>query len=160
MHGPDVVIRSFKGDHAFLSNFAQLDEPIPCVPGYAMTSEHAYQACKTRDFALRQRILNAATPGGAKRLGREIPQNRLVACWDGIRVDVMREVLRIKFDLNPRFASLLLATGEAQIVEGNTWGDTFWGVCNGVGENHLGKLLMERRADLKTRTELKVRLVR
>jgi hypothetical protein len=44
---------------------------------------------------------------------------------------------------------LLLATGDKELIEGNTWGDTFWGVCNGIGQNHLGKILMAKRTELK-----------
>jgi predicted NAD-dependent protein-ADP-ribosyltransferase YbiA (DUF1768 family) len=43
---------------------------------------------------------------------------------------------------------MLKATGDEELVEGNWWNDTFWGVCNGVGENNLGKLLMKIRAEL------------
>ncbi|NWN81082.1 NADAR family protein, partial [Bacillus sp. (in: firmicutes)] len=43
----------------------------------------------------------------------------------------------------------LLQTGESILIEGNTWGDKIWGVCNGVGENKLGKILMKVRNELK-----------
>lgn len=43
----------------------------------------------------------------------------------------------------------LLATGDAELVENNTCGDVFWGICDGVGENHLGKILMLVRDRLK-----------
>ncbi len=49
------------------------------------------------------------------------------------------------FDLREK----LLATGDRKLVEGNTWGDTFWGVCRGNGKNHLGKILMKIRAELQ-----------
>ena len=48
-------------------------------------------------------------------------------------------------------ASRLINTGDAILIEGNTWGDTYWGVCDGVGENRLGKLLMEVREECKKR---------
>jgi predicted NAD-dependent protein-ADP-ribosyltransferase YbiA (DUF1768 family) len=64
--------------------------------------------------------------------------------WDEVKVEVMRALVRIKFstDLQPH----LLSTGEAELVEGNWWGDQFWGVCDGKGENWLGRILMETRA--------------
>jgi predicted NAD-dependent protein-ADP-ribosyltransferase YbiA (DUF1768 family) len=40
---------------------------------------------------------------------------------------------------------MLIDTGNEELCEFNTWGDTFYGVCNGVGKNILGKLLMEIR---------------
>ena len=56
-----------------------------------------------------------------------------------------------KFSCNFYLLHKLLTTGDAKIVEGNTWGDTFWGVCGGVGENHLGKVLMRIRAELQNK---------
>ncbi len=65
----------------------------------------------------------------------------------------MRQLLEIKFDLdlNPTLAYALYNTGEVDLIEGNTWKDYFWGVCSGVGENHLGRILMEIRSSLATR---------
>jgi predicted NAD-dependent protein-ADP-ribosyltransferase YbiA (DUF1768 family) len=62
--------------------------------------------------------------------------------WEAVKVDVMRSVLKCKFkgELLERLKSV-----EEDIIEHNTWGDTFWGVCNGRGDNVLGKLLMELR---------------
>ena len=54
-----------------------------------------------------------------------------------------------QFDPGTELGEKLKATGDGQIVEGNTWGDTFWGVCGGRGQNWLGRLLMERRALLQ-----------
>lgn len=59
----------------------------------------------------------------------------------------MEDLLRQKFSKTP-LRRLLLATGEAELIEGNTWGDTYWGVCHGVGQNHLGCLLMKIRGEL------------
>jgi predicted NAD-dependent protein-ADP-ribosyltransferase YbiA (DUF1768 family) len=61
----------------------------------------------------------------------------------------MEDLSRQKFS-HPELRQKLLDTGSCTLVEGNTWGDTFWGVCDGVGENHLGKLLMTIRADLES----------
>jgi hypothetical protein len=63
-----------------------------------------------------------------------------------VKLDVMLGLLRRKFtqlDLRRQ----LLATGDAELIEDNDWGDHFWGVCMGVGENHLGKLLMQVRGE-------------
>jgi hypothetical protein len=45
--------------------------------------------------------------------------------------------------------ALLLATGDMELIEDNDWDDTYWGVCNGAGENNLGKLLMKIRAEAR-----------
>ena len=71
--------------------------------------------------------------------------------WNGYqKFNLMRPLLKKKFDNNhPELQQKLLATGDEELVEGNYWGDTIWGVCEGVGENHLGKMLMEIRTELK-----------
>jgi len=133
-------IRGFRGSFGFLSNFA------PCTiqfEGLAFTSvEAAYQAAKTTDLAERRRIQACATPGHAKALGKKVT---LRPDWDSVKPDVMKGLLEQKFAQAP-YTQQLLDTGSRELVEANTWGDTFWGVTNGVGENHLGKLLMEVRA--------------
>jgi len=84
------------------------------------------------------------TPGQAKKLGKSI---ELRPDWEEIKIEVMRELLRQKFDITKHYDLWLELhmTKPDELVEGNWWGDTFWGVCKGKGENHLGKLLMEIR---------------
>lgn len=137
-------IESFQGEHRFLSNFWHVyvrydGELYPTV-------EHAYQAAKTLNPEFRMAIATATT-GEAKRMGRQVPMR---ADWDSIKIDVMRDLLRQKFTEEPELRDLLLATGDAELIEGNTWGDYFWGVCNGEGQNNLGKLLMEIRDGLRS----------
>ena len=74
--------------------------------------------------------------------------------WLDVRLRLMKELVRRKFE-NPELRSLLLSTGTTVLVEGNQWGDTFWGVCKGVGENHLGLILMEIREELRAHVSLK-----
>jgi predicted NAD-dependent protein-ADP-ribosyltransferase YbiA (DUF1768 family) len=69
--------------------------------------------------------------------------------WDDTKINTMLTLLRQKFALGSELAKKLLDTGNRDLVEGNTWGDTFWGVCKGQGENMLGKLLMQVRAELR-----------
>jgi hypothetical protein len=59
----------------------------------------------------------------------------------------MLDILRIKFQ-NPRMRDALIGTNGVKLIEENEWNDTFWGVCNGRGQNHLGKLLMQVRSEL------------
>jgi ribA/ribD-fused uncharacterized protein len=137
-----VVIDSFSGGNRFLSNFypsnVVLDEYI------YFTVEHAFQAAKTTDSVERMRIRNADTPGKAKRLGRKVT---LRPGWDDMRVDVMRGLLGQKFSREP-LRSMLRETAPAVLIEGNTWGDRFWGV-DGSGLNWLGILLMEIRDEVR-----------
>lgn len=139
-----ATIHSFTGRYRFLSNFF----PSPIAWGGAEwpTVEHAYQAskCVRQDEATA--ILNAPTPSVAKRIGNRA---KLRTDWDDVRVPVMYELLRLKFAPGSALACELLATGNAVLVEGNTWGDKFWGVCNGEGRNMLGVLLMGLRDELR-----------
>ena len=66
-----------------------------------------------------------------------------------MKYDVMYQVCKAKFLQNPDLARKLVETGDAELVEGNTWGDKVWGVCDGVGENNLGKTLMRIRDELQ-----------
>lgn len=135
------MIDSFNGKYRFLSNFYPSKVSLD---GWEFpTVEHAFQAAKTLDGNKRRQIQQAAKPGDAKRLGRTV---NLRADWEDAKIDVMRQLLRRKFS-DPFLLSQLLTTGTEELVEGNWWRDTFWGVCNGVGENHLGKLLMEIREE-------------
>lgn len=145
------TIASFTGDYRFLSNF--YEAPVWFVGKQYRTVEHAYQAAKTSDPKQREAVRRAETPGQAKRMGRQVVMR---PDWDDVKVNVMHQLLRQKFGvegLNPsitdKLKNELLATGDAELIEGNHWGDTFWGVCRGEGENHLGKLLMKVRDELR-----------
>ncbi|CAM3199231.1 NADAR family protein [Deinococcus saxicola] len=149
-------ITSFKGSFSFLSNMAGAETGEPelrlKMGGTVYPSvEHLYQAAKTEDSAAREQIAKAASPYAAKQLGKAPARGGVVVLRDGwteMRLTVMRAALKQKF-AHRAYAELLLATGDAELVEGNVWGDTFWGVCRGRGMNWLGKLLMEVRAELR-----------
>jgi ribA/ribD-fused uncharacterized protein len=136
-------IEQFSEDFRFLSNFY----PSAIVyEGMAYASvEHAYQAAKTRKLGDKAYVAAARTPGEAKQRGRQVPIRK---DWDEIKLGVMEELLRLKFYSGGPLAARLCYTGNAELIEGNHWSDTFWGVCEGKGRNHLGKLLMARRREL------------
>lgn len=143
------MIDSFSGNHRWLSNFfssiVRLDGR-----GYS-TVEHAYQAAKTLDPDERETIRRAMSPGLAKKLGRTVTMR---SDWEDVRLAVMLELVRQKF-AHPVLAKYLLGTGDIALVEGNTWGDKFWGVCGGRGENHLGRILMQVRDELALPSDLR-----
>lgn len=139
-------ITCFDGEFDFLSNFYMEDV---WFEGMTFPSnEHAYQAAKTTDMDLRRKIRALKFPGQAKRAGQKL---QMRPGWDGMKVQVMRLLLQEKF-LRPDMREKLLATGDAYIEEGNNWNDTFWGVCRGKGQNHLGKLIMEVRTNIREET--------
>lgn len=136
------MINSFRGEYFFLSNF------YPCKVLYRGvefgSSESAYQAAKCKnddDFIL----FVGTTAKEAKKLGRHVD---LIHNWDERKVFIMREVLEVKFS-DEELAALLMRTYGKDLVEWNTWGDTFWGVCDGVGKNMLGLELMRIRNKLR-----------
>lgn len=137
-------VLEFQGEHRWLSNFAPVT--IRLHDGDYPSVEHAYQAEKTMNDSAREEIRRAKTPEDAKRLGRHVPVRR---DWEFVKVDVMRHLLSQKFCVEP-YRSKLVATGTVLLIEGNRWGDTFWGVQqqSGCGLNMLGKLIMDIRAEL------------
>lgn len=129
--------------HDFLSNFYR--STVRFEGNLYSTVEHAYQAAKTTDRSVREIIRKAPSPAEAKKLGQGIC---LRPDWLEIRLDVMRLLVREKFE-NPFLRPLLVATDDAELILNNKWNDKFWGVCRGVGENWLGKILMEERRRIK-----------
>jgi ribA/ribD-fused uncharacterized protein len=147
------LIDRFSGRWAFLSNFHR--SGLVWEGDLYPTAEHAFNAGKTLDRAKRREIASAPTPGIAKRMGRA-RSIQLREGWDErVRYEVMASVLRAKFCCDPRRTEALLSTGDAMLVEGNSWHDQHWGdcrcgrqACADPGGNHLGRLLMELRAAL------------
>ena len=139
-------ITSFSGEYEFLSNFYN----VPIKYGLEYTNaEAAYQAQKT--LSEQERIaFTEYHAGKAKRMGRKI---NVRPDWAEVKISVMRDIVFAKFSQNPKLAARLLATGDSNLIEVNTWHDTFWGVDSetGEGQNHLGKILMEVRAELNNR---------
>jgi ribA/ribD-fused uncharacterized protein len=134
------VIRDFSGEYEFLSNF------YICVVPYRgveyRSSEHAYQAAKTIDLVDHDFIAESLTPTIAKKRSKEI---LLREDWERVKESVMYNVVFAKFEHNLDIRQKLLDTGDAGLIEGNWWGDTYWGVCKNVGKNKLGKILMNVR---------------
>lgn len=115
-------ITSFTGEHEFLSTFSRARIITP--DGWAWdTAEHCFQAAKGR-AEMKEWIRQAPTPAEAKRRGRMI---ELYPDWDQVRRAAMLQVQLWKFTQNTDLAEKLAATGDASLVEGNSWGDTFWG---------------------------------
>jgi len=136
------LINSFRDEFFFLSNFYPV---IIWNNGIRYpTAEHAFQAAKTQVREERIAIAACATPGEAKRMGRKVT---LRPDWENVKLAVMKRIVARKFSI-PSLAQRLKATFPAELWEGNGWGDRYWGVHNGVGENHLGRILMEVRREL------------
>mgnify|MGYP000844243813 FL=1 len=133
-----IDILEFQGEHRWLSNFWPASVELDGVL-YASV-ENAYQAAKTHP-ANRGPFVSC-TAGTAKRLGRCVEMR---PDWEQVKLPTMRALIQQKFAQGTELAKKLVATGDCLIVEGNHWGDTYWGVCEGRGTNHLGRLIMEQR---------------
>jgi ribA/ribD-fused uncharacterized protein len=134
------MIGEFQGPHRWLSNFAPVTVEFEGVPYPSV--EHAYQAAKTKDRDQRATLLTL-TAGQAKRAVRAFDVR---PDWDDCKLEIMEALLRQKFAQEP-YRTKLRETGRRMIVEGNNWGDTFWGMCRGAGTNHLGRLIMQIREE-------------
>ena len=135
-------IYGFFGEFRFLSNFhlakVELDGMI--FP----STEHAYQAAKILDLEAREVFQTLSTPREARQLGQRV---QCRSDWDQVKYSVMYDLNCQKYASNP-LRQKLIDTGNLSLEETNTWGDNYWGVCDGVGQNNLGRILMAIREDL------------
>ena len=136
------TIDKFCGQYAFLSNF--YEAPVRIFGHHFKNSEAAFQAAKCPEHMDKFCNLN---PSEAKRLGRKV---KIRHDWEDIKYRVMWAVCFAKFLQNTGLQERLLNTENAHLVEGNTWGDTTWGVCNGKGKNWLGSVLESVRDIFRT----------
>ncbi len=137
------VIDKFSGEYRFLSNFYPSKVSLDGIDFPSV--ENAYQAAKNFDWD-RRKMFVTLTAAEAKREGQK---TMMRPDWEQVKVLIMTNLVRDKFTRHQDLREQLLATGDAELIEGNWWGDTFWGVCKGKGENHLGKVLMKVREELK-----------
>ena len=142
------MIDKFVEEYRFLSNFATAYIEYEGIVYKSV--EHAYVAAKTISQAMRVEISAVPTAGQVKRFGKLL---ELRPDWEEVKLGIMEELVRKKF-LIPDYTEKLLATGNQELVESNTWHDKIWGVCvcsdcDGKGENNLGKILMKIRTELQ-----------
>jgi ribA/ribD-fused uncharacterized protein len=157
------MINKFEGRWGFLSNFypCQIEHKGITYPSL----EHYYVALKITEMQfidgsyytasdLREIISKIPSPSEVKKLGRKL---KVRTDWDDKKLDFMKWGVKEKFK-NEKLADLLLSTGDSELIEGNWWHDNFYGKCfcpkcNGSGENHLGKILMNIREELRNKTK-------
>lgn len=138
------MIDSFTGEYRYLSNFYPSKVTYDEVE--YPTVEHAFQAAKTLDPEERETVLQCSTAGKAKRAGRKVTKRE---DWDLVRVGIMAALVSQKFSTDEDLARRLYLTGNELLVEGNDWGDVFWGAVDGEGWNWLGRILMGVRVMLR-----------
>lgn len=142
----ETHIHGFFGPFRFLSNMWPVE--VHFEGAVYPSVENAYQAAK---FAPENRVdYLSCTPKDAKKFADSRAMQYSPSEWNAKRDGVMRALLEEKFDpvLNPELSAKLKATGARDLEETNWWRDTYWGVCEGKGENILGNMLMKIRATL------------
>jgi len=152
-------IRKFEDDYEFLSNFFDEDASVTddTFDLIYSSNEHAYQAAKTLDYAIRKEISKLKTPNEAKKFGNNKAKMKLRPDWEEVKYQIMYDLCYQKFSTHKKLKKLLLETGDAILIEGNHWGDICWGVCKGIGENWLGRILMHVRLVIIAEVQLKHR---
>lgn len=136
-------IDNFRGKYYFLSNF--FSAPILYEGLTYENNESAFQAMKCINPEYRKNFIGL-DPSQAKKKGRMI---QLRHDWEKVKEHYMYQIVKAKFNQNEDLKIKLLETGNALLIEGNTWGDTIWGMCKGRGQNKLGKILMIVRKELE-----------
>ena len=153
------MIEKFEGRWRFLSNFhpCEIEHQGITYPSV----EHYYVAMKCNssqyfngnqytvgDF--REIIARTVSAAVVKKMGQQM---KVRSDWDEKKLDFMNWGVREKFK-NEDLKELLISSEDMHIIEGNFWHDVFWGQCScdkckGKGENHLGKILMKVRDEIK-----------
>lgn len=137
------IISEFTGKYFFLSNF--FEAPVTYKGIMYRSNEAAFQAQKDISRSYQFQYLS---PSEAKKLGRKV---QLREDWEEVKNQIMYEIVKAKFSQNQHLEDLLLDTKDAELIEGNYWGDVTWGVCKGIGENRLGKILMKVREEIQNK---------
>ena len=145
-------INSFRDEYYFLSNFYE------CSVTYNgltyKNNEAAFQAQKCINLKDREKFCDLRA-SESKKLGRRVVLRK---DWEDIKIKVMTDIVKAKFEQNEDLQKKLLATEDAYLEEGNSWGDRIWGTVNGVGANNLGEILMNVRKELQLELDRDVEL--
>lgn len=139
----EVAVNVFRGDNFYLSNMYSCEVPM-VINGKTYLFSSAEAAFQAHKDVKRASEFVGISGKEAKSLGRRVNMRQ---DWERVKDDIMRACVRAKFENNLDLAKKLKNT-DGFIVENNTWGDRYWGVCGGVGKNRLGQILMEERSHM------------
>lgn len=134
-------IRGFFGQYRFLSNFYKCINGIWYEGDKFPSVEHAYQAAKVEKID--RAPFQCCSAAEVKKLGGVCKVNKDE--WEQVKYSVMVQLVTQKFATHDDLRNKLIKTGKAFLEETNIWDDVYWGVCNGIGQNKLGKILMTVR---------------
>lgn len=118
-----------------------------------MTSEHAYHAERFTDETMKQAIASMRSAHDAFTYA-QVNKSLQRSDWNEVKLGIMKEILHAKVAQHPYVLKKLLESGDRELVE-DSWRDDFWGWGpNKDGQNHLGKLWMEVREEVRKSKEL------
>lgn len=142
----------FYSEHDQLSNF--FSKAFVWRGKEWRTAEHAYQAAKffETDPAISEEIRILATPSEVKIHSHKYRDQREMN-WTKKKLVVMEDILRAKLGQDEGLREMLITTKDRELIE-NSPTDGYWGCgIDGRGENHLGRLWMKLRSELRTETK-------
>jgi len=161
----------FKDEKRYLSNMyetpiifsasADIKESFPEISFDGHTygsSEHLYQSLKSNSEEWHEKIRSVLDPHKTKTMAKKELTTQpdlfgggffMRPDFHSIKSKLMFLIVYLKFSQNEELKEKLLATGDELLIEKNCWHDTYWGVCDGVGKNILGRILMQVRYLLK-----------
>lgn len=148
---PDVI-DEFREAYGFLSNYHICN--LDYEGNNYCCAESAFQAMKENNPAERGNYSHLY-PSEAKKKGHAC---NLRSDWEEVKLDIMYDILKVKFS-DKELKERLLLTGDKELIEGNNWHDNFWGNCvckkcrSIEGKNMLGKLLMKLRSELNNKKD-------
>lgn len=133
--GYKEAVTTFRGYYKELSNMYDGGYMVYYNEIGFRSVEAAFQAAKSLDEDI-QRSLRDVTPVEAKAMGKKI---KLRPDWEEVKYSIMETLIWQKIIKSKHIGKLI---NNKVIIHENTWNDTFWGTCNGVGENKLGVIIM------------------
>ncbi len=129
--------------------------PSPIKDGVEiwLTSEALFQSKRFNDPVIKEVIRNEKSPMGAKMKAKKNKGHMVVIPMSDVDVEIMRSIVKMKFDQNPVLKSRLKGLKGKVIVEniGNRKGERhlFWGARlvneEWEGQNTMGRILMDLR---------------
>lgn len=154
---PVQEIRFYRASEKPYGAFSNLyRRPVEFEGEVFATSEHAYQAGKARKPEVRRWLMEAPSPSLLAMAAHGLYYWDVAPGWSKFKFDRMRRVLAAKYTQHADLQVLLLSTGEDQLIETATVDNEvnrLWGEVNGVGQNMLGKMLMDLRSELRSPTD-------
>ena len=149
----DKQVFFYEQDFYVLSNFSAFTLQWKGFRFDTSEAAYHYEKFEGTDSEVQSMILEAPSAHQAFKIAESQKMFRRQD-WDAVKVGIMRDILRAKAEQHEYVRRKLLATGDRELVE-DSWRDDFWGWGpNHDGQNMLGKLWMEVRAELTANAEL------